>query len=144
VRQRDVLAIVVIWGGVFTAAFVLAAFYADDNPDTDDASGAGALAAVAGTILTVLYFGVRALFTKSPVYPPASDVTRPCPHCGEQMSRFVSTCPRCRQESGPWTFHEGRWWTRTTDGRLWVLDDLTNEWSSAESDTPASPPSPQH
>jgi hypothetical protein len=61
VKQRDIVALVVIWSLVLTGAFLLAALGADDDPQTDDAAGAGVLAAIAGAILTGLYFFVLEL-----------------------------------------------------------------------------------
>jgi hypothetical protein len=44
-----------IWIGVFIVGVIAAAVLQDDNPATDDAAAFGALAAVAGTILTGVY-----------------------------------------------------------------------------------------
>lgn len=59
-----------IWIGVFIVGVTAAAVLQDDNPATDDAAAFGALAAVAGTILTLVYvvasFIVQALKERSP------------------------------------------------------------------------------
>ena len=44
---------------MLAGAFVLAAVGADDDPGTNEGAGAGALAAIAGGLLTGVYFLVR-------------------------------------------------------------------------------------
>ena len=44
-----------LWAGVFVLAFIGAAVFQDDDPATDDGAGLGALAGIAGGILTVVY-----------------------------------------------------------------------------------------
>lgn len=137
VRQRDWIALVVVWGLVLTGAFLAATLGADDDPATDDASGAGALAAIVGSGITALWFIVREVRTRREG-TRAPDVTRPCPHCAREMSRFVRVCPHCGAESAPWVFRQGRWWTETPDGGSWVLDETANEWRQAPDATAAS------
>jgi len=57
-RRSKAPVIVAIWVLVFAAAVVVAAVFQDDDPNTDDASGAGALAFIAGAVLTVAYLGL--------------------------------------------------------------------------------------
>jgi hypothetical protein len=58
-RNIDILVVAAIWALVFGGAFLLAPYAADDDPSTDDAAGAGALAAVVSGLLTALYLGLR-------------------------------------------------------------------------------------
>jgi hypothetical protein len=59
VSKRDVVVLVLIWIAVFAIAFVLAVLLADDNPTTDDGAAFGALATVAGALLSGLYLFTR-------------------------------------------------------------------------------------
>lgn len=65
-----------------------------------------------------------------PVIPAVQAAThRVCPHCKESMRRDAGTCPHCRKESPPWTFHEGRWWFRRDEGSPWQwLDERLGSW----------------
>ena len=47
--------IAIIWCGLFVLGFIGAAVFHDNNPNTDDAAGWGALIGVAGTALTAVY-----------------------------------------------------------------------------------------
>lgn len=69
-----------------------------------------------------------------PVVPAVQAAThRVCPHCKEPMRRDADTCPHCRKESPPWTFHEGRWWFRRDDDSPWQwLDDRTGAWHTLQ------------
>jgi hypothetical protein len=58
-RRSDTVAVVVILSSVFVLALVAAAAFADDNPNTDEASGFGALAFIVGGVLLCIYFAVR-------------------------------------------------------------------------------------
>jgi hypothetical protein len=59
VNRRDYWAIAAIWVVVFSAAFLLAAVTADDNPNTDEGAGAGAVAVIVGGLLTGIYLLIR-------------------------------------------------------------------------------------
>lgn len=50
--------IVAIWVVVFLAAAVVAVIFQDDDPYTDESSGAGALAFIAGMAATVIYLAI--------------------------------------------------------------------------------------
>jgi hypothetical protein len=50
--------IVAIWAVVIAAAFVLAVIFQDNDPNTDEGAGAGALAFVVGMVATVAYLAV--------------------------------------------------------------------------------------
>lgn len=54
-------------------------------------------------------------------------VYRECPSCKEQMRRDASVCPHCRNESAPWTLHNGHWWSQR-DGQWHVFDEGSGEW----------------
>ena len=66
-RRVDTIVIVCIWIVVLVGAFLLAAVAADDNPATDDAAGAGALAGIVGGLATAVYLGVRHLGRPRPL-----------------------------------------------------------------------------
>ena len=57
--RRDYWAIAAIWIVVFIAAFIFAVLIADDDPNTDEGAGAGALAVPVGGLLTGVYLLVR-------------------------------------------------------------------------------------
>ena len=59
--RRDIWAIAGIWVVVFIAAFVLAALSADDDPNTSEGAGAGALAVIVGSVLTGVYLLIQEL-----------------------------------------------------------------------------------
>jgi tryptophan-rich sensory protein len=48
-------AIAVIWVAVFGAAFAAATVFQDNDPNTDDGAGYGALAFIAGVFCTAMY-----------------------------------------------------------------------------------------
>jgi O-antigen/teichoic acid export membrane protein len=50
--------IVAIWAVVIAAAVVLAIIFQDDDPNTDEGAGAGALAFVVGMVATTIYLAV--------------------------------------------------------------------------------------
>jgi hypothetical protein len=54
--RGDVIAY--IWIGLFVAGFLVALFFQDDDPNTDEPAGVGALIFIAGTGLTVAYRAV--------------------------------------------------------------------------------------
>jgi tryptophan-rich sensory protein len=73
-------AIVAIWVVVFLAAAVVAVIFQDDDPYTDESSGAGALAFVVGMAATIIYLAIgkhlhsrrrRRELRDSPSSPPA-------------------------------------------------------------------------
>jgi tryptophan-rich sensory protein len=51
-------AIAAIWVVVFLAAAVVAFIFQDDDPYTDEGSGAGALAFIVGMAATIIYLAV--------------------------------------------------------------------------------------
>jgi len=112
----------VIWVVVFVAAFIVAGFFPDDDPTTDDSSGAGALAFVVGSVLTVIYLAVSKT-TQAPRLP-----VRTCPSCGAEMYCEVRVCPSCSAESQPWVRHHDTWWYRSPAGWQWVDDAGIWRW----------------
>ena len=50
--------IVAIWAVVIAAAVVLAIIFQDNDPNTDEGAGAGALAFAVGMVATVIYLAV--------------------------------------------------------------------------------------
>ena len=50
--------IVAIWVVVLLAAGVVAFIFQDDDPNTDEGSGAGALAFVVGMAVTIIYLAI--------------------------------------------------------------------------------------
>ena len=59
ITKRDTAAIVLTWVAALAGAFVLAVVGADDDPGTNEGAGAGALAAIAGGLLTGVSFLVQ-------------------------------------------------------------------------------------
>lgn len=73
--------------------------------------------------------------------------SRECPFCKSSIRRDASVCPHCQRESAPWVYHEGRWWTKGTDGKDYYLDGVTGRWAEHQpqlpsSNEPAKPPAP--
>lgn len=55
-----------------------------------------------------------------PAPPPPS---RDCPNCKRAMPRGEAVCPHCGNESKPWVFHAGVWWTKgpgASDEWQWI------------------------
>ncbi|MEA2435188.1 MAG: hypothetical protein QOG54_2645 [Actinomycetota bacterium] len=73
--------------------------------------------------LTTTTGGVKGVAVHS-----GAGATRDCPFCKEQMRRDASVCPHCRHASPAWTFHEGRWWFKGTDGSAYWLDETQGQW----------------
>lgn len=46
----------------------------------------------------------------------------------EPMRRDASVCLRCQRESIPWTFRDGRWWTRNNEGAEVWFDERLRVW----------------
>jgi hypothetical protein len=53
---------------------------------------------------------------------------RECPHCRQSMRRDASVCPHCHRSSPAWEECEGRWVSRSADGREWTLDEHGGRW----------------
>ena len=64
-------AIVAIWVVVLVAAAVVAFIFQDDDPYTDESSGAGALAFVAGMAGTISYLAIGPYLHSRRRRPPA-------------------------------------------------------------------------
>ena len=118
---------------------------------------------VIGTLLLWILFLPIYLYQRSKVYETATATgvagygtgygvvaggpiaTRECPYCKEQMRRDASVCPHCRHDSPPWTWHEGRWWFRSTDGNAYWLDEGQGRWVLwTQPAAPPAAPSPQN
>jgi peptidoglycan/LPS O-acetylase OafA/YrhL len=89
-NRRDILWIAGIWTAVFALAGTAAAAFPDDDPRTDDASGAGALAAIVGGLATALYLFVR---ERSQARELRDVPRRQCPSCAAVMPLEASRCP---------------------------------------------------
>jgi len=137
-RQRKTRAIVLIWAVVLSLAFLGAAFFADDDPSTDDPSGFGALAAVVGGVLTVVYLAITKPKPSSIPRPQPRPV-RECPSCRAHMDCGARTCPACGSDSEPWVRHEGVWWFQSQSGAWQWLDENDGLWRWYEEGTPSTP-----
>jgi hypothetical protein len=77
--RRDIRVIVGIWVVVLTGAVVFAALIADDDPNTSEGAGAGALSAIGGSVLTGVYLLIRetnARRKKEEIAPSSSETER--------------------------------------------------------------------
>jgi hypothetical protein len=79
-------------------------------------------------ILVAALMGVDPATRKTaPSQRDPSRMRRECPHCQEPMRRDAFVCPHCQRDSEPWTFRDGRWWTRSGDDEVW-LDEKRGTW----------------
>ncbi len=62
-------------------------------------------------------------------------LTRQCPHCSRAMPRDAAICPNCQQQSAPWLYHEGRWWSKNDAGADYWLDERSGQWIQYGSET---------
>lgn len=64
--------------------------------------------------------------------------SRECPHCKSLIRREATVCPHCQRESTPWILHEGRWWTKDSEGKDYYLDGVTGRFVEHQPQLPSS------
>lgn len=87
-----------------------------------------------GGLLSLLGIIILLFLKEKPKPLPIDKMVRECPHCKESMRADASVCPHCQRESPAWSFHDGRWWFRQTDGNLYWLN-ASNKWELFKGDS---------